>query len=1060
MKKYILSFLIALIAGVTNQAWGQLKPPPPINPNIADSWNIFQPIPDIDTALHSAVSFRIGAKIYVVTGDTTSWFFRGRLIPTTYEYSLATKTWTKKAPFPGKLRIGAVGFSIGTKGYIGGGRNFGKPDSVGTSIFRLGNYTVVNSAPKTWERTDTNYTYTNARGDSLLNDFWEYDPIADKWTQKADIPGTKMGRAYGVGFAMDGKGYVGLGYDNGKIEKSLNSITETLIGPYVDSIKHTEIAPGPPPVYKIDTVFVQSKLREIDTIFTDSLDYLQDFWQYDPGSNTWTQKANFPGQGRAFASSMVLTDKALVGLGLGDSVPSTLYDDFYAYDPSTNLWVRTPDFPASKRSGAASFSNEFLGYIVGGNDGLPRKDFYEYNDISKTWDRLPDLPDSARSLAVYGSVGDLGFVGAGAGLLESYDNFFTWPMDPRRVTITNIPSGPFCGGEQITIDYKTTDGVTFNNTNQFTIEVSDSTGSFFYPVQASVISDTNSKGSLTFTIPISTLEGSNYKFRVTASSPDIRGTPTLTSFKINQVPSIISGPFADTTCLQAPALIRVNAAGTNLQYQWKKGGAPLSNGANINGVNTDSLFINAASLADAGDYEVEVTGTCSPKATSTKVSLVVTNIPPPNITNQPTSDTVCENSTKAFSLNANGTSLNYRWLKGNDTIRNSTRVTGSNTPSLTFTPASLIDSGWYRCIIFENCGSRTLSDSVKLNFYRDTRILEQPVNIDTVEFVNTGFKVITEGKNLKYQWYRGNTLLSNGSKYDGVDTDSLTIKNLQMSDIGFYRVKVWGDCGDTARSLLGLLEIDPMPVITQQPDSSADCETSTAYFSVKVDGANISYEWFKDGVKLVNGANISGADTRTIVISNISLADEGYYKCLVSTGPYTKVTSDSAKLRVKPIPAKPVVNPFGASGLQSSVSGDFYRWYIDNVFEPSLTQQTILGLTRVGDYRVRVTLEGCISELSDPYFWFPNATGIADVNSGNIKLYPNPATTMVDVEIPNGVSNGTVKVFDMVGKQISTTPFNNATMFSLNISGLDHGMYYVTVTAGDGSIYVGKLIKE
>ena len=171
MKKYILIFLIAFVTGFVNQSMGQLKPPPPINPNIPNQWTAIAPM---DTGLHSPASFSIGTKIYIVVGDTTSQFFRGRLVPTTWAYDTVAKTWARRAPFPGKLRIGAVGFSIGNKGYIGGGRNFGKPDSLNNTInLNRDTFKVISTAPKTWERIDTALTYTNAKGDSVLNDFWE-----------------------------------------------------------------------------------------------------------------------------------------------------------------------------------------------------------------------------------------------------------------------------------------------------------------------------------------------------------------------------------------------------------------------------------------------------------------------------------------------------------------------------------------------------------------------------------------------------------------------------------------------------------------------------------------------------------------------------------------------------------------------------------------------------------------------------------------------------------------------------------------------------------------------
>jgi N-acetylneuraminic acid mutarotase len=59
--------------------------------------------------------------------------------------SRAQGTWTKKADFGGGSRESGIGFSIGSKGYIGTGKNQG------------GNYT---------------------------KDFWEYDPATNAWTQK------------------------------------------------------------------------------------------------------------------------------------------------------------------------------------------------------------------------------------------------------------------------------------------------------------------------------------------------------------------------------------------------------------------------------------------------------------------------------------------------------------------------------------------------------------------------------------------------------------------------------------------------------------------------------------------------------------------------------------------------------------------------------------------------------------------------------------------------------------------------------------------------------------
>jgi N-acetylneuraminic acid mutarotase len=87
-----------------------------------------------------------------------------------WEYDPATNAWTQKADFRGGARYGATGFSIGSKGYLGTGRD--------ENLFPF-------------------------------KDLWEYDPATNAWTQKADL-GVE-GRKWAVGFSIGSKGYIGTG---------------------------------------------------------------------------------------------------------------------------------------------------------------------------------------------------------------------------------------------------------------------------------------------------------------------------------------------------------------------------------------------------------------------------------------------------------------------------------------------------------------------------------------------------------------------------------------------------------------------------------------------------------------------------------------------------------------------------------------------------------------------------------------------------------------------------------------------------------------------------------
>ena len=132
---------------------------------------------------YAAVGFSIGTKGYIGTGDASNAAFSRDF----WEWDQATNIWTRKADLEGSGRSLAVGFSIGTKGYIGTG---GTPEGVNSPY---------------------------------ANDFWEWDQATNKWTRKADLKGN--GRYSAIGVSIGDKGYIGTGF-NMEIENSLQDFWE------------------------------------------------------------------------------------------------------------------------------------------------------------------------------------------------------------------------------------------------------------------------------------------------------------------------------------------------------------------------------------------------------------------------------------------------------------------------------------------------------------------------------------------------------------------------------------------------------------------------------------------------------------------------------------------------------------------------------------------------------------------------------------------------------------------------------------------------------------------
>lgn len=109
------------------------------------------------------------------------------------------------------------------------------------------------------------------------------------------------------------------------------------------------------------------------------------------------------------------------------------------------------------------------------------------------------------------------------------------------------------------------------------------------------------------------------------------GNATVT---VNAAPSIGTPPSAQNPALGGSASFTVAATGAGLSYQWRRDGTNLSNGGNISGATSATLTVNPVGLSDGvpalNGYDVVVSGTCSPAATSTRVAMTV--VVPNNLT--------------------------------------------------------------------------------------------------------------------------------------------------------------------------------------------------------------------------------------------------------------------------------------------------------------------------------------------------------------------------------------------------------------------------------------------
>jgi uncharacterized repeat protein (TIGR03803 family) len=139
-------------------------------------------------------------------------------------------------------------------------------------------------------------------------------------------------------------------------------------------------------------------------------------------------------------------------------------------------------------------------------------------------------------------------------------------------------------------------------------------------------------------------------------------------------------------------------------------------------------------------------------------------------------------------------------------------------------------------------------------------------------------------------------LLATMAQFDGYDGGNPSAALIQGKDGSLYGTTEGGGL-DNDGAIYQLSVSGPLK-ITGQPADQTVFTDATALFTVATFGGGpISYQWQQYGVDLTNGGNISGANTATLRISNVTDSDAALYSVVVSNA-LSSVTSDEAVLEV------------------------------------------------------------------------------------------------------------------------------------------------------------------
>jgi len=495
--------------------------------------------------------------------------------------------------------------------------------------------------------------------------------------------------------------------------------------------------------------------------------------------------------------------------------------------------------------------------------------------------------------------------------------------------------------------------------------------------------------------------------------------------------------------------LQVHATGSGtLTYQW------FRNNVSLAGATSATYSVATVARGDAGSYTCTV-GNGSQNVTSDAVAVTVEY--PPVILTQPVPLTVAPGARAVLSVSAEGLPApTFQWYK------DSVALSGATLSSITLASASVSDAGQY-AVVVRNARGTTTSASAKLTVTSDT----VPVSIAPVEVRTLNLAV---GARLELhvsvsgvptptcQWTKG------GVDIPGATTDTLVIPAVVMGDAGSYVCKATnGQSSASSESItvtVGLAQVELSMPFLYQPNSQERTEGDSLQLDAMVNQSQpCMYQWMRDGVALPH------ANSSSLIIAALQVADSGAYSCRVSAGT-TTVESLPALIRVHARTEPPVIvlNPVDRL---ISFNGGFYfpvaslASYTD-VFVPRRNGSAIPLWGVGGSFTVDLPLsiEGGIYDYE-----VQNSAGSTLSGMALVRHLAQAKSPVISAQ-PVGVTVAHGRRFEM---RVATTGLFgggyqwykdgvalgaevNDSLQRSNVTALDAGDYTVVVTAGTDSV--------
>ncbi len=519
------------------------------------------------------------------------------------------------------------------------------------------------------------------------------------------------------------------------------------------------------------------------------------------------------------------------------------------------------------------------------------------NDI-----RVLDISNNPILLDVYDQGSYQGFTDPGTGISCN-----RWILGSSKLTVsatTNLRTEPLTA-PVITTQPKS---VTANEGKEVSFSIDAEGMELTYQWQykkagSSTWNNSTSTGNQFVKLTLNATEARNgMQFRCIVKNDAGTAISSVVTLTVNLKPRITTQPSNKTAAVGENVKFTVAASGTDLNYQWqyKKAGSSTWYNSTSTGNKTKTLTVEATEARNGMQFRCKVTNAAG---TTTSNAATLTVQSKPVITTQPASKSAAVGENVKFTVAASGSGLNYQWQykkAGSSTWYNSTS-TGNKTKTLTVEATTARSGMQFRCKVTNAAGTAT-SSAATLTVVTKPAITTQPKSASAAYGESVKFTVKATGGNLSYQWQyqKSGSSTWNNSTSTGNKTATLTVEATAARNGMKFRCKVTNAAGTATSSAVTLTTAEKVkPAITTQPSNKTAAAGSTAKFTVKATGGDLSYQWQykKAGSSTWYNSTSTGNKTATLTVEATAARNGMQFRCIVKNSLGT-ATSNAAKLTV------------------------------------------------------------------------------------------------------------------------------------------------------------------